>query len=243
MTVNRPFAILLLAVSVCVCTGCKSSSVKITKTGDFSLRKLEQEGVAFAGFTALGGGEYAVADTASDRFVNQLQVVATNMSVVSLPKLRKRLGQAEHGRFNKFFSDHEIFAPDLLAFFRENEDLPRFAIWMNLTTDESDKRVNTRKDVSYRTVTDSEGNTQQVVDDVEYVTTARASRHVSMTASIYDVRTERRIWHAKASKGRSNSAVARSSFGYPRARPVTAPGAFEVLEPLLEELASCLTKP
>ena len=159
---------------------------------------------------------------------------------MGLREFRKKIGPVDHQRHSKYFSDHEILAPDLLVCLRENSGLPRYAMWMNITADVGDRDVNRRERVSYRTETDSEGNTERVVDSVEYETKSSASRYVSFTASIYEVQTERRIWHAKAARSRSNTATATSSFRYPPARPVIVPGAFEVMEPALEELAVCL---
>ena|GEM_PF-2640223 len=232
---------------VCVLTtglllGCKSASIKITKTRDFDFRNLEREGLAIAGITALGGGEYAVADTVSLRLEEQLHNVATNMRVIELPTIRSRMGAQDHLALSKHVSDREMIPESLWRFFEANPDLPQYALWMNLVTDRSNTSVHESKDITYRTETDSEGNTEQVVDTVTYVTTTRATRFVAMTFSIHDTTSGRRVWHAQTSRSDGNSISAASSFNHPRPLHTRPPGAFETLEPIFKETAQRLAK-
>lgn len=222
--------------------GCKSANIKITKARDFNFHNLEREGLAIAGVTALGGGEYAVADTVSLRLEEQLHNVSTNMRVVELPAIRALMGETDHLALSKQFSNQEMIPDTLWSFFEVNPDLPRYALWMNLATDRSNTSVSESKEISYRTVTDSEGNTEQVVDSITYVTTTRASRFVAMTISIHDSISGRRVWHAQTSRSQVNSISAESSFTHPRPLHTRPPGAFETLEPIFAEAAKRLAE-
>lgn len=239
---KRTIPFFFCVLTVALLAGCKSASIKITKARDFDFQRLEQKGLAIAGITALGGGEYAVADTVSLRLEEQLHNVSTNMRVVELPALRALMGDKDHLALSKQFSNREMIPESLWSFFEANPDLPQYALWMNLATDRSNTSVRESKDITYRTVTDSEGNTEQVIDSITYVTTTRATRFVAMTISIHDTVSGKRVWHAQASRSQGNSISAESSFNHPRPLHTRSPGAFETLEPIFSEVAKRLAE-
>lgn len=221
------------ALAVITMTGCSSTGAKVTRAPGFGINMLQREGLLCAGVTALGGGEYAPGDTASSRFEAALKESRPDVRYVGLNEFRTTLGEAEHRTLAKRYSDTENI-PEGIWIAATAPGRPAYFLWVNITVDESNAHVSENKDVTYRTVEDTEGNKTQVVDHVDYVTTSRGSRFVTVDFAIYEAATRQRMWHAVIKGGDSNSTSRSSTLTYPAPVPIQPPGAFEVLEEIIE---------
>jgi hypothetical protein len=230
----------LLMVTMLCAVGCSSS--KVSRAPDFGKAALLSGGLALGGVTALGGGEYAPADTVSFRFQEALHERHPDLRYVGLPEVRERIGSARLLALAKRFSEDGAVPKELWAELPKNPGWPTYLAWIDLTKDDPDIRVRESKRVHNRIETDSEGNRRRVVDRVDYVATTRATRSVAAEFSIYERATGRRVWLAKLDDRLENDDERVSGFGFPAPPSVRAPGAFEVLEEILERVVARLSR-
>ncbi len=233
--------VLLLVCGLILWSGCASPTARITRHRDFDAAQLTVGGLILAGVTALGGGEYVVADTTSQRFAEALREETPGLKFVGLSGARKLLGDTELQSFEKQFSEEGRLPRALLTALQATPDAPGYIAWINLTRSTSDGDVLHRRDVTYRVITDpTTGRSIVVEDHVYYVTTSRASRYVAAEFLIYEKTTGKQIWSAQIDHADRNAFMRRSAFYYPAATVVQPPGTFEVLEPIIIRAARLL---
>lgn len=221
--------------------GCVGSGGKVKRAADFRIDNLRQEGLVMAGVTALGGGEYLPGETVSRRFREAMHKREPDVRYVGMFELRERLGAAKHAELMKRFSDREMIPDELWEKLDEDQRLPGYLLWLDITRDDESAADRRGKNVTYRWVTDADGRRFQVVDRVEYVTTASARRSVAAVFTVYERESRRQVWSASLNDGMVSSESRRHLFGYPAAPKVTAPGTYEVLERVTERAAKLLT--
>lgn len=221
--------------------GCSGTLNKVKRAPGFGIESLRQGGLMLAGVTALGGGEYAPGEAISRSFREALHEAEPDLRFVGLFEIRDLIGEERMALFMKQFSESGEIPVGLFAELRGDDMIPRYLAWVDITRDEPSRGDRQRRNVTYRWVTDGEGRSYQVVDRVDYVTTASAGRSVSAEFTVHELSSGREVWSARLSDGKTASESRRNTFYYPAAPRINAPGTFDVVEGILERAAKLLT--
>ena len=197
-----------------------------------------------AGVTALGGGEYAVAETMSTRFESALKSERPEMRFVGLPEARILLGGKNIESYEKWFSENGMLSPKLWIALESLHEPSKYLAWIDLNCSTATFNVSKSEEVTYRIVKDpNTGEKRKAVDSVDYETSSTVARRISAEFSIYEIESRRKVWSATIGHHSNNSSSRTDSFHYPQPATVWPPGTFELLEDIIVKAAKLLLRP
>ncbi|NBV20900.1 MAG: hypothetical protein EBS05_02740 [Proteobacteria bacterium] len=189
------------------------------------------------GITALGGGEYALADQISLRFVEAMARIAPTGAVVSLPMVQERMGVTRHRELEKRFSEEETLRPADLKVFSDLPGRSRYLLW-----------VDARGNSSLNSHTYQVGRRQRYQDPISGVVwwgephlmqeTFLTITDLSTTFVIWDLRTGETVWTCRISG--TESLRERMTRPSGDARVDAAAGAHGTFEQMVERAVAAL---